>query len=178
MLASATSIRSVSESIPVRFFALVTRASGILPRTTRVRSPRNSPSSSAMTITSRNLRERVGLSSPTPPCLLLREERDGATRFMTYLPGNRLHRHFRVAHYQSDCSTRSVDAPRIFTDPERLHFRLDDLLGVGIFGIDQPCKRGPAITNQWELQRGSRYAYLRSLVLRSDLPRGSDWHHF
>jgi len=53
---------------------------------------------------------------------------------------------------------------------ERLHFRHDDLLGVGMLGIDQKCKRGPTITNQWEWQRGSQYAYLRSLVLRSDLP--------
>src|SRR5208282_3271091 len=112
MLASATSIKSVSESMPVRFFALVTRASGILPRTTWVRSPRSSPSFSAMTITSRNLLERIGLSSPTPPCLLLREELDWATRFMTYLPGNSLHRHFRVAQYQLHCSTRLADAPR------------------------------------------------------------------
>src|SRR5271169_677853 len=111
MLASATSIRSVSESIPLRFFALVTSASGILPRTTWVRSPRSSPSFSAMTITSRNLLERIGLSSPAPPCLLLREELDWATRFMTYLPANSLQRHFRVAQYQLYCSTR-LNAPR------------------------------------------------------------------
>jgi hypothetical protein len=75
--------------MPVRFFALVTRASGILPRTTWVRSPRSSPSFSAMTITSRNLLERMGLSSPMPASFLLREDLDGAPRFTNYLPGNR-----------------------------------------------------------------------------------------
>src|SRR5258708_26913578 len=55
MLANASSMRSVSETTPVRFFACATRALGILPRTTWSLSPRNRPCSSAMTITSRSL---------------------------------------------------------------------------------------------------------------------------
>jgi hypothetical protein len=88
MLARATSIKAVSELMPVRFFALVTRASGILPRTTWVRSPRRSPSLSAMTITSRNLLECVGLFSPMAAWFFLCEELGWATRFRTHLLEN------------------------------------------------------------------------------------------
>src|SRR5271167_3957948 len=111
MLASATSIRSVSESIPLRFFALVTSAFGILPRTTWVRSPRSSPSFSAMTITSRNLLERTAPPSSMTACFLLRAELDWTPRFTTHPPRKTARiTIFGVAQYQYNCSTQLRDS--------------------------------------------------------------------
>src|SRR5271157_141894 len=152
MLASATSIRSVSESMPVRFFALATRASGILPRTTWVRSPRNSPSFSAMTITSRSLLERMGLSFNTPACFLLREELDWAPRFTTYLLGNGLHRHFRVAQKKQYCST---------TFGESLKRRVSDL---------QLAQIGKNVDLEWQSSEASSHAAIRRLPRLGDHP--------
>jgi len=85
-------MRSVLEVIPVRFFALDTKASGILPRTISVRSPRNKPSCSAITITSLSLREPRTRARP-----FFRGERIWVLRFII-TPD-------RVAHILKYCST-------------------------------------------------------------------------
>src|SRR5215472_983410 len=115
MLARATSIRSVSESMPVRFLALVTSASGILPRTTWVLPPRSRPSFSAMTITSRSLAEPL-----TPASFLLREEPAWTLRFMFSSPARKHGKH-RVAQYQCDCSTPALAVAPAAIWPSSVH---------------------------------------------------------
>src|SRR5437667_10672781 len=95
MLANASSMRSVSETTPVRFFACATRALGILPRTTWFLSPRNRPCSSAMTITSRSLPDPL-LLVPFP----ILELADRAARFILFS------QHYSVAHTGLHCSTQ------------------------------------------------------------------------
>src|SRR5579884_583364 len=114
-------MRSVSEAIPVRFFALVTRARGILPRITCVLSPASRPSLSAMVITSRSFVERGAFKRPLCP------RRDLTWRFMEQV--------LLVAQNNINCSTHDQDiVPRIwgvlaFAAKEFRHL-LPELLGL------------------------------------------------